>query len=49
MDRLFYGIGSSLTLLGLSLFDYRLALVASGIVCLGLGFLFDFLPGKVEE
>lgn len=49
MDRIFYGIGTTLTLGGLCLFDYRLALVVAGAVCLVLGFVFDFLPGKAEE
>jgi len=49
MDRIFYGIGSTLTLVGLCLFDYRLALVVGGLAGVCLGLVFDFLTGKVDE
>lgn len=49
MDRIFYTIGTTLTIGGLCLFDYRLAMVVGGAVCLGLGFAFDFATGKADE
>ena len=49
MDRLFYGIGAVLTLVGISLVDYRMAIIVCGVACVGLGFMFDFLPGKADD
>lgn len=49
MDRFFYGIGSFLTITGLSLIDYRLSMIVCGVVFVALGFMFDFLPGKADD
>lgn len=46
MERYFYGIGLTLALAGLCLFDYRLALVVGGVAGVCLGLVFDFGVGN---
>ena len=46
MDRICYVAGTVLLFGGLSQYDYRLAMVAGGVMCLALAFLFDFGVGN---
>lgn len=46
MDRICYIAGIVLLFGGLLQYDYRLAMVAGGVLCLALAFLFDFGIGN---
>lgn len=49
MDRNFYIVGGVLSTLGMYQYDYRVAMIFVGFICLVLGLVFDFGSKKDRE